>query len=321
MPNTFGVPEGGTEVEAILNDERGSRTGRILGYLGALLGTFVVLVGSALTVDLINSHDPRSEVATLRRQAQQFRSDILGQRFAFGTAANSQRSASRMLIDALNWTDTTNEEIERDRQALVLASENYQSTLDNIRALLSDAVTDFGVGSDPSHPERSQLSAFFEYEALAAGRARLFAACLEANVDGAHNRSAAASSQPATDPDASAPEGEPRPHPPGVQCAAFTDEHGIVHNSFVLDESALRALAICEAHFSRELVEAARILNHSATSNGSAADSLPLTSRLTMEARRERLWRGPQSSDWTAANEDLQRGCEPLRQFGGTSAP
>jgi hypothetical protein len=321
MPNTFGVPDGGTEVETILGERRGGRAGRILGTLGALLGTFVVLVGSALTVDLINSHDPRTEIVTLRRQAEQFRADMLAQTFAFRGAANAQRSASRVLIDVLGWTDVSTEEAERDKQALALAFENYESALDNIRSLLSDADADFALGGNASHPDNSQLSAFFDTEALLAGRARLFAGCLAQNVDVARNRAGASASPPVTDPDASAPEGEPRQHGPDVQCATFTDNRGVVHNGFVLDESALHALDACETHFGRELVDAARILNHSATANGSAADSLALTQRLGMEARRERLWHGPQASDWSAANADLARGCESLRQFGGVPAP
>ncbi|MGD0189363.1 MAG: hypothetical protein ABSD74_01345 [Rhizomicrobium sp.] len=317
----FGVPDGGTEVENILDEQGGLRFGRILGTIGALLGTFVVLVGSALTVDLINSHDPRAEVGSLGRRVQQFRAEMLAQTFAFRSAANNQRSAARVVIDVLGWTDVSNEEAERDKQTLTLAFENYESALDNVRALLNDADEDFALGGDASHPQNSQLAAFFDGEALLAGRARLFAGCLVQNVDVARNRTGASASPPATDPDASAPEGEPRQHGPDVQCATFTDNRGMVHSGFVLDETALRALDTCETHFGRELVEAARILNHTASANSSAADNLSLTQRLGMEARRERLWQGPQTSDWSAANADLARGCEPLKQFGSAPAP
>jgi hypothetical protein len=319
MPGEFGVPEGGTEVEGLLGR---SRAGRILGTLGALFGTFVVLVGSALTVDFINRHDPRSEVDTLAKQAQQFRGELLGQRFAFENAANSQRSASRILIDELNWPDARFEQEEREKQALNLAAEDYQAALDNIRALLADAVGNFRLGDDPAHPENSQLGAYFEYEDLMRDRAKLFAACLQANVDNARKRASgnAAAAPSHDDPDASAPEGLPRSMAPQLQCAAVTSDTGVVHGSFVLDESALRALDDCETHFGHELVEATRILNRTATVNGTAADNLALTDRLNMEARRQKLWQGPQASDWAEANNDLQGSCEPLGQIGAAPA-
>jgi hypothetical protein len=323
MPE-FGVPEGGTEVEGILEQRGGSKAGRILAYFGALLGTFVVLVGSALTVDLINRQDPRNEVDTLRTQAQEFRSDILAQRFAFQNAADSQRSASRLLIDLLNWADARYEQSEREKQALAHASDDYQGVLDNIRALLADAVQNFRLGSDSAHPENSQLGAFFAYQTLLQDQAKLFAGCLEVNVDNTRNRASAnptgAANSQTEDPDASAPEGEPRSYAPRVQCASVTSNSGVMHGAFVLDESALRALDDCETAFGRELVEATRILNQSASVNRSAADNLALVDRLSMEARRQKLWRGPQPSDWAEADDDLQRSCEPLRQYGAQPA-
>jgi hypothetical protein len=322
MPGEFGVPEGGTEVEGFLGGG-GSRASRILGTLGALLGTFVVLVGSALTVDFINRHDPRSEVDTFAKQAQQFRGEVLGQRFAFENAANSQRSASRVLVDLLNWPDARYEQEEREKQALNLASEDYEASLDNIRALLADAAANFRLGEDPVHPENSQLGAYFAYEDLMQDRAKLFAACLQANVDNArrHANANAAAAPSQDDPDASAPEGLPRSVAPQLQCAAVTSNTGVVHGGFVLDESALRALDDCETHFGHELVEATRILNRTATVNGTAADNLALTDRLNMEARRQKLWQGPQPSDWAQVNDDLQRACEPLGQIGAAPAP
>ncbi len=319
MPGVFGVPEGGPEVEKILEERGGSRAGRILGYAGALLGTFVVLVGSALTVDFINRHDPRNEVDTLRAQGQEFRSELLTQRFALENAANSQRSASRVLIDELNWPDAKFEDAERDKQALDLAFDNYQGTLDNIRALLVDASENFGLGGDSTHPEQSQMRAFFAYEQLMLNQASAFEACLESQVDAMHHRRGApASGDVAPFPDASAPPGQPREAEPGVQCAAAASRGG--GNAFVVDEAALAALDDCETQFGRQLVEAARILNRSATVNRLAAQKLGVYDRLSMEARRQRLWRGPQPSDWLQVEAELQRGCEPLRQVGGQIA-
>jgi hypothetical protein len=319
MPGEFGVPEGGTEVEGYLAG-RGSRAGRILGTLGALFGTFVVLVGSALTVDFVNRHDPRNEVDSLAKQAQQFRGEILGQRFAFQNAANNQRSASRILIDELNWADSHFEQEEREKQALNLAAEDYQAALDNIRALLADAAANFRLGDDPTHPENGQLGAYFAVEGLMQDRAKLFAACLQTSVDNVRRHASAAAAPSQDDPDASAPEGLPRSTSPQLQCAAVTSSTGVMHGAFVLDESALRALEDCETHFGHELVEATRILNRTATANGTAADNLALADRLNMEARRQKLWQGPQPSDWAQANGDLQRACEPLGQIGAAPA-
>jgi hypothetical protein len=317
MPGVFGVPEGGTEVETIIRDQEGSRAGRILGYIAALLGTFVVLVGSALTVDLVNRHDPRAEIDALHAQAQQFRSDILGQRFALENAANSQRSDSRVLIDELNWTDAKYEDAERDKQALDLAFDGYQGTLDNIRALLVDASESFGLGGDSAHPDQSQMRAFFTYETLMLDKAGLFEDCLESRVDNMRNGHPSTGTSGGDDPDASAPEGEARSHELNVQCPAISDSNGVVlRNAFLLNEVALGALDDCETHFGRQLIEAARILNRSAVVNRSAADKLALYDRLSMEARKQRLWHGPQPEDWAQAEEDMQNACEPLRQFG-----
>jgi hypothetical protein len=321
MPGEFGVPEGGTEVEGLLSG-RGSRAGRVLGTLGALFGTFVILVGSALTVDFVNRHDPRNEIDSLAKQAQQFRGELLGQRFAFQNAANSQRSAARILIDELNWPDARFEQEEREKQALNLAAEDYQAALDNIRALLADAVGNFRLGDDAARPENSQLGAYFAVEDLMQDRAKLFAACLQAGVDNAHRHPGASPAPPSQDdPDASAPEGLPRSMAPQVQCAAVTSDSGVVHGAFMLDEAALHALDDCETHFGRQLVEATRILNRAASVNGTAADNLALTDRLNMEARRRHLWQGPQPADWAEANADMQRACEPLRQIGAAPAP
>jgi hypothetical protein len=220
----------------------------------------------------------------------------------------------------LNWPDVSGEEAERDKQALNLAADGYQNSLDNIRALLTDAVENFSLG-DAAHPENSQLGAFFSYESLMLDRANLFARCLQAGVDNARTHGGTPAARPDNAPDASAPEGEPRPQTADVQCPAISNNRGTAHDAFILDESALRALDDCETHFGRQLVEVARVLNHAASSNGSAADNLGLTQRLGMEARRERLWQGPQSSDWAAASADLARGCEALGQFGGAPAP
>ena len=289
-----GAPEGGSEAAEALQPERRSNGGQIAHYFAWWLGTFAILVLSAVVIDWINRHDPRNTADEFRQQAEIFRSDILTQRFALQTAANNQRSASRVLMDALASEDgqSQKDEVERDKQNLSLASDGYEGTLDNIRALLEDAVDNFGLGAS-NRPESSQLATFFYYQHIMLNKAWLISHCLRQNADDYRRRqtdggaTTSANPQPAQDATAPAqlagsragetPAAPAAPAEP-TKCAAFNR-----HSSFELDEQTLNRLDFCETEFGRGLVEATRILGRAAKQYGGDTAKLGIQQRLWVE--------------------------------------
>lgn len=331
------APEGGTEAQSIIEESGEGRGWRIFRFFATLAGTFLVLVCSAVVIDWFNRHDPRNSADDFRRDADQFRHEVLTQRVAFQVSANAQRSASRVLLDAMKWR-VEDAELESDKQKLVLAFDEYQTSLDLIGSLLTDSIETFDLSAAPERPEDSQLRAYFQYQTLLLRSASRYAGCLTSRADSLLEKSREPVPAPVTATAAQvAPAQQSTPgsaaiapppligSPPlatlvSIRCAA--DRRG---NSFILDEGALKALDSCETAFARELVDATRIVNRSAKQYNRDGEMLQFGHRLLMEWRDQLLGHGPVAGDWATANDKLVGECQDLGKIvganGGRAAP